>query len=170
MDIRACTVEDIDLLHDISRETFADTFLPYNTYENVEKYMAKAYSKDQLISELNHPETFTYFALVDDQVAGFLKINFKSSQTEKNYPHSMEVHRIYVRQAFKRQGVGKALMNWAEKKAREAQVDYIWLGVWEHNDAALAFYKSMGFQPFETHVFKMGDKTQKDFVLRKDIA
>lgn len=41
----------------------------------------------------------------------------------------------------------------------------VWLGVWEHNQNAHAFYNRMGFKHIDSHVFQMGDEAQIDFIM-----
>lgn len=170
MEIRKCTVKDVDILQMVCRQTFAETFLPFNTEHNVQKYMDQAYSLEALTKDLQDADSVIYLAFHEGEAVGHLKLNRGQAQTEKDYPGSMEIHRIYVLQDYKRLGIGKQFMDIAFHQAKEWQVDYIWLGVWEHNEPALKFYKKMGFKPFRTHIFTMGDKTQTDYILRKEIA
>ena len=67
-------------------------------------------------------------------------------------------------------GVGKRLMATALEAAQEAGVDWVWLGVWEHNQKAIAFYAHQGFEPFGRHSFRLGDDVQIDVMMRKKIA
>lgn len=45
----------------------------------------------------------------------------------------------------------------------------IWLGVWENNDNAVAFYKKMGFVQTGCHPFQMGDEEQIDLIMTKTL-
>jgi ribosomal protein S18 acetylase RimI-like enzyme len=40
----------------------------------------------------------------------------------------------------------------------------LWLGVWESNHKALAFYKKNNFISFDTHTFTMGEEVQTDLL------
>ena len=53
--------------------------------------------------------------------------------------------------------------------ARQKQMDWIWLGVWEHNHRAIAFYEKMGFRIFERHLFLLGRDVQYDWSMRRKI-
>lgn len=48
----------------------------------------------------------------------------------------------------------------------ENNLDYIWLGVWEHNVDAIKFYEKQGFKKFDTHIFKLGDDEQTDNLMK----
>jgi ribosomal protein S18 acetylase RimI-like enzyme len=46
---------------------------------------------------------------------------------------------------------------------------YLWLGVWEENTKAIAFYKKNGFVVFDTHIFRLGEEVQTDYLMKKQI-
>ncbi|MDK7978301.1 GNAT family N-acetyltransferase, partial [Enterococcus faecalis] len=70
---------------------------------------------------------------------------------------------------FKGKKLGTQLLELAEEKAREFGKNALWLGVWEHNDAARAFYKTIGYRYYSQHSFFMGDDEQTDFILLKEL-
>ncbi|TCI36270.1 GNAT family N-acetyltransferase [Exiguobacterium sp. SH4S7] len=165
--IKACTIEDVDALRDISIETFTDTFEAENDPEHLAAYLERAYNMPQLECELSNPDSQFFFAYVDGRVAGYLKVNAKDAQTEVMGDEVFELERIYVRRAFQGSGVGKALYDRAVSCARELDKREIWLGVWEHNHKALAFYKKHGFVQTGAHTFYMGDDAQADLIMAK---
>lgn len=170
MKIKRCDIGDVKDLQKICRQTFAETFAPFNTPENIEKYLDSAYNQEQLTKEILNPNTVVYIAYDGDQPVGHLKLNRKDAQTEKGYDDSLEVHRIYVAQSYQRHGLGAHFMMMAYEQAMEWEVSYMWLGVWEHNEKALKFYQAMGFKPYRTHVFTLGDKKQTDYILRREVV
>lgn len=54
--------------------------------------------------------------------------------------------------------------------AKEWQAEWIWLGVWERNPEATAFYERCGFIRFGEHVFQLGGDAQTDVLMRKDLG
>ena len=102
-------------------------------------------------------------------MVGYLKINDAPAQSDINDPESMEVERIYVRKEHKGKGLGKVLMDYALQQAKEKKKNYVWLGVWEKNVDAIAFYKKMGFRETGRHSFRMGDELQSDLIMKKII-
>jgi ribosomal protein S18 acetylase RimI-like enzyme len=48
--------------------------------------------------------------------------------------------------------------------------DRIWLGVWERNGRALAFYRKFGFEVFGDHVFQFGRDPQRDLIMALEVA
>ncbi len=55
------------------------------------------------------------------------------------------------------------------KIAQEHNKHKIWLGVWEHNPRAQAFYKRHGFKVVGEHHFQTGDVTDTDLIMEKEL-
>ena len=167
--IKQCTASDAQQLQDISILTYKETFDEHNSEENMNAYLAAAYNLPKLEKELANPNSYFYFALVDTEVAGYLKLNTDAAQTEPMDSNSMELERIYILKRFQKNGVGKALMDKALEMAEQLGKEKIWLGVWEHNDNARAFYEKKGFVETGSHSFFMGDDEQTDLILTKTL-
>lgn len=165
--IKKCQVQDLKAIQEVSIQTFTDTFLPFNTKENIDKYVARAFTDEKLISEVNDAHSQFFLAYIGHEVCGYLKVNEYPAQTEKTIPDSLEVERIYVKKEFKRQHVGSALMEQAIQIAQAKKVKQLWLGVWEKNTVALSFYQKNGFKKESSHTFHMGDKEQTDYLMVK---
>ncbi|KAK2960804.1 putative polyamine N-acetyltransferase [Blattamonas nauphoetae] len=165
--LRTCTLENILELQDISVKTMVDTFGKDNTEEDMKEYVDSALNLTQLEKELKNPDSEFYFADFEGKLAGYLKVNKKEAQTETHDPNGLEIHRIYILPEFKRRGIGKFLINHAEKIAREAGCGSMWLGVWERNFGALEFYKNMGFVQTGSHEFLLGTDRQTDLIMTK---
>jgi ribosomal protein S18 acetylase RimI-like enzyme len=158
--------KQVSELIEIGKTTFAETFAPHNKEENLNFYLTNSFTVEKLTNELQNKDSQFYFAEVDGQLAGYLKINFRSAQTELQDPVAMEVERIYVLQSFQGKKVGQALMEKALHEAKKNQCQYLWLGVWEQNEKALAFYEKNGFEIFGSHVFQFGDEPQNDLMMK----
>jgi ribosomal protein S18 acetylase RimI-like enzyme len=163
----ACTEQDWEQLLNISYQTFDETFRPDNTSENMEAYLSEAFTEEKIKNELNNPESEFHFIYFDDELAGYLKVNTGSAQTEQMGDESLEIERIYVLKIFQKQGIGKQLYNKALTIAKQYNLSKVWLGVWEHNQNAIEFYKKMGFKHISDHSFFMGDDRQTDIIMQK---
>ncbi|WP_277015344.1 GNAT family N-acetyltransferase [Flavobacterium lindanitolerans] len=164
--LKKVTLIDIDQLQKIGRQTFFETFAESNTEENMKEYLEKSFSTEKLNSELNNPNSEFYFSLEEDTVIGYLKINFGASQTELKDDKALEIERIYVLKEFHGKKVGQLLYEKAIQIAKETKADYVWLGVWEENHRALAFYKKNGFVEFDRHIFRLGNDEQTDIMMK----
>lgn len=167
--IKECTLEDIHELQKISRGTFTETFEEHNSPEHLSAYLEKAYNLNQLESELANPSSQFFFIYSNHEVAGYLKINTGEAQTEAMDSDSLEIERIYVKKKFHKHGLGKRLMDEAFAIAAREKKSKIWLGVWEANDNAIAFYGKKGFVQQGSHSFFMGDDEQVDLIMVKTL-
>ncbi|OJX54367.1 MAG: GNAT family N-acetyltransferase [Flavobacterium sp. 38-13] len=164
--LKKVTLIDIDQLQKIGRQTFFETFAESNTEENMKKYLENSFSTEKLHSELSNTNSEFYFAVEEDIVIGYLKINFGASQTELKDDKALEIERIYVLKEFHGKKVGQLLYEKAIQIAKETKSDYVWLGVWEENHRALAFYKKNGFVEFDKHIFRLGNDEQTDIMMK----
>jgi ribosomal protein S18 acetylase RimI-like enzyme len=163
-------LQDIEQLQAIGRQTFSETFAQSNSADNMAKYLEEAYAHDKLSAELTDPNSLFYLASLNDEIIGYLKLNFGASQTELKDSKALEIERIYVAKAFHGQKVGQLLYDKAIEVAKEKKVDYIWLGVWEENHRAIQFYTKNGFVAFDKHVFVLGDDAQTDIMMKLELV
>lgn len=168
--IQKCTVEDLQELQKISIETFTDTFQEHNSPEHLQAYLEKAYHLEQLEAELANPLSHFFFIYSGQEIAGYLKINTGSAQTEEMDEDTLEIERIYVRRKFHKHGLGKQLMQKAIDFALQSRKHRIWLGVWEKNENAIGFYQKKGFVQIGAHSFFMGDDEQVDLIMAKNLS
>jgi diamine N-acetyltransferase len=167
--IKKCALSDSRELQEISYETFNETFKHQNSPENMKAYLEKAFNLEQLEKELSNINSQFYFVYFNDEIAGYLKINTSEAQSEEMGDESLEIERIYVKQKFHKHGLGKFLLNKAVDMAKELDKKELWLGVWEKNENAIAFYKKMGFVQTGVHSFQMGDEEQMDLIMTKTL-
>jgi diamine N-acetyltransferase len=168
-EIKKCSRTDLLTLQEISQETFNETFKDENSPENMMAYLEKAFNLKQLEKELSNKNSQFFFVYFNDEVAGYLKININNAQSEEMGEESLEIERIYVKNKFQGHGLGKDLLNKAIETAMDLNKEKIWLGVWEKNEKAIAFYKKMGFVQTGAHSFYMGDEEQTDFIMVKTL-
>ncbi|MGJ3235774.1 GNAT family N-acetyltransferase [Marivirga sp.] len=167
LDIRKVLINEVELLQQISKQTFMETYSSGNTEENMMRYLEEEFSIDKLASELKDQYATFYFARYDSKIVGYLKVNFGDSQTELHDKNTLEIQRIYVSKKFQGSGIGKSLYEKAIKIAQEKEVDFVWLGVWEENPKAIRFYEKVGFEAFDKHIFVLGDEEQTDIMMKK---
>ncbi|WP_304197608.1 GNAT family N-acetyltransferase [Flavobacterium alvei] len=166
INILKVTLNDIDQLQKIGKQTFEETFSESNSEVNMKTYLEEGFSIQKLTTELNDKNSEFYFATFENEVIGYLKINFGASQTELKDSKSLEIERIYVSKEFHGKSVGQLLYDKAIQIAKQKNVDYVWLGVWEENPRAISFYKKNGFVEFDKHIFKLGNDEQTDIMMK----
>jgi ribosomal protein S18 acetylase RimI-like enzyme len=169
INIKKCTLEDSRKLQEISYETFNETFMQQNSPENMNAYLERAFNLKQLEKELSNISSQFFFVNFNNEVAGYLKVNTNDAQSEEMGNESLEIERIYIKNKLQKHGLGKYLLNKAMEIAMERNKKKIWLGVWEKNENAIAFYLKMGFVQTGAHSFYMGDEEQTDLIMTKTL-
>lgn len=167
--IQKASVNDLHALVAIGKETFFETFAESNTKEDMEKYLQENFNSGKMLKELNNPCSFFYIAWDDSTAIGYLKINFDGAQTEIQNKDSLEIERIYVKDAYHGKKAGQLLYEKAIEIAVLKKKKTVWLGVWEENPRAIRFYEKNGFTAFDKHIFKMGGDEQTDIMMRKPL-
>jgi diamine N-acetyltransferase len=166
IEIIRVTLNDIDQLQKIARETFIETYSAVNTAENMKKYLDECFSLEKLTAELNDTNSQFYFAGLDDNIIGYIKLNSGQAQTELKDDQALEIERIYVLKEFQRRNAGQLLYEKAMQIAGHVNADYVWLGVWDRNPRAISFYEKNGFVEFDKHIFRLGNDEQTDIMMK----
>ena len=166
--IAPASIHDIIKLQTISRSTFVQTFNEHNNPEDMQAYLDNSFSIEKLSAELNNKNSTFYFAIDNNlnTVVGYLKVNTGDAQSEKKDLNAFEIERIYVDKTYFGKKVGQLLFDKAIEIAKSKKVSYVWLGVWEENHRALAFYAKNGFKAFDKHLFKLGNDEQFDILMK----
>ena len=167
MNVRFATINDAELIANLSRQTFHETFASHNTQADMEMFMNEQFTKEALMKEVGEPGNIFLLAYDGDMPVGYVRMRENNNPPELNGAAAIEVARIYAVAAAIGKGVGKLLMQRCIDIARQNGKDIIWLGVWEQNQRAIEFYSKWGFEKFGTHVFLLGNDPQMDWLMKK---
>jgi ribosomal protein S18 acetylase RimI-like enzyme len=80
-------------------------------------------------------------------------------------PAPIELARFYVGGPWQGQGVAQRLMAEVGSVIRGMGGQTVWLGVWELNPRAIAFYAKCGFQDAGNADFYVGPERQSDRIM-----
>ena len=169
--IREAGPADAALVADVARRTFYDSFAEHNTAENMRIFMEEQFPREKQMAEVGAPGRIFLLAFIGDEPAGYVSL-----RTGAELPQGMEgaraieIVQIYSEKRMIGKGVGPALMQAALDLATQRGFDWVWLGVWEHNHRAHAFYHKWGFERFGEHVFIVGLDAQTDWWMRKKLV
>jgi len=167
--LRSALPSDAALLADLGARTFRETFHAICSPEDLAAYVAGAYGEATQRGELGDPARPGLVLEVEGRAAGFVQLRLGHREPGVPGQRPVELQRIYVLQAFHGGGWGTVLMNASLEVARAWGADAIWLGVWEHNLKALAFYARHGFREAGDHVFMIGQQKDRDLILAKEL-
>lgn len=167
--IKKLATVDVSLLLAISKQTFFDAFHHLNKPEDMDAYASQAFTIKRLLQEITTPGSVFYWAMLNDEPVGFIKLNSELAQNEFQDNNSMEVERLYVLASYQGRQIGQQLIHFAINEAIKNKHDFIWLGVWEHNQHAIRFYQRLGFTIYGSHDFMLGTDRQTDLLMRKEL-
>ncbi|MEI9945379.1 MAG: GNAT family N-acetyltransferase [Chitinophagaceae bacterium] len=167
--VRIAAKEDAKLIADLSRETFYDTFAASNSKENMDKFMTEKFTSKNLRAEVGADGNTFLLAYYGEEPVGYARLRDNNNPPALKGTSSLEIARIYSIKKMIGKGVGKALMLKSIAIAKEKNKEVIWLGVWEKNETAFAFYKKWGFEKFAEHDFVLGNDVQRDWLLKKEL-
>lgn len=164
-----CALSDLERLVEISKTTFVAAFEKDNDPADFKAYIRIAFGKKNILTQLKNLGSTFYFVFKDEELVGYFKLNEQDAQTDIKTEVAIELERIYVLQEFQGKQIGKLMLQKAIKLATEKGKEYIWLGVWEKNIAAIRFYEKLGFSKFDTHLYYIGKDKQTDWLMRYEI-
>jgi diamine N-acetyltransferase len=167
MAIRRANPADAEMLAQLAARTFYDAFASSNTPESMQAYMSAAFNLQGIERELADPRSKFLIAEVGGEPAGYARL-YKGEIPEcVTGPDPLEIVRLYVEQRWWGSGVGRALMQTCLDEARQSGHRTIYLGVWEQNHRALAFYRKWGFEIVGSHILMVGDDPQNDWWMER---
>ncbi|HEX5084549.1 MAG TPA: GNAT family N-acetyltransferase [Blastocatellia bacterium] len=168
--IRAATAADAEMLNDLARRTFHDAFAPMNSPENIEFYMSQNFTPQKFSAQLADPRVIFLIAEIGAAPVAFAKLYSGEVPDCVSGVAPVEIGRFYVDQQFHGKGVAQALMQACFDRARQSGHETVFLGVWEHNHRAIAFYRKCGFDAVGSYVFQMGDEAQTDLWMERGLG
>lgn len=158
--IRRATPRDAAALADLGARTFRDTFAADNRPEDLDAYIAATYSDELQRREIEDRDCITLLVHEGDLLIGFAQVRRSAERWG-----SVEIVRFYVDRGWHGRGIAPRLMGEAYAAARELGGSDVWLGVWERNSRAIAFYAKCGFVDVGSHPFFVGSDLQTDRIM-----
>lgn len=167
--IRRANPEDAGLLAELGARTFSETFAANNTPEDMAAYLASSFNLAQQTNELADPGATFLIAEVGGVAAGYAQLRAGKPAEEIEGAKPVELVRLYASREWLGRGVGEALMSACVDEAQQAGYETIWLGVWQRNARAQAFYRKWNFRAVGEHAFQLGSDLQTDILMERAI-
>jgi GNAT superfamily N-acetyltransferase len=163
--IRTATPEDAEALAALATRTFSETYAAHNTPEDMALHLATWFGPSQQRRELDDPSMATIVAVADGRFAGYAQLRSQDTPACITGEKPIEVQRFYVAREWHGRGVAHVLMQAAKVEAARRGGRTLWLGVWDRNERAKAFYGKQGFRDVGSQTFLLGTDRQTDRVL-----
>ena len=167
--IRRADAEDAGLLSELGARTFAETFAPDNSPKDIAAYIGASFTIAQQTTELTDPASSFFIAEVGGLPVGYAQLHAGEPADGVEGAKPVELVRLYVSREWLGRGVGEALMRACVDEARQSGHGTIWLGVWERNGRAQAFYRRWNFRAVGEHVFQLGSDPQRDILMERGV-
>jgi diamine N-acetyltransferase len=173
--VRPATIADAVQLSQLGATTFRETFECENAPEDMASYLSEAFTPQRQAAEIADPASTVLLAeqqgrAGDTELVGYAHLVSGPPPAGVEGAVPLELKRLYVARAWQGRGVAQALMDAALDAARSRGADAVWLGVWERNPRAVAFYRKYGFARVGEHSFVLGSDTQTDWVLSMPLS
>lgn len=167
--IRFAVAADINILAALGTTTCYEAYFELDPSADLADYCARIYSPENVRAEFEDPDSTFLIAEINDRAVGFAKLRENKPVECVDGEYAIELQRIYLLERVKRMGVGKALLDECKRIGRERGYRQIWLGVWNENKVAQAFYEKVGMTKVGTTAFNDGKNDFVNFVYASDI-
>jgi diamine N-acetyltransferase len=168
--IRVASLDDVEAIVSLGIRTFRDTFDEVNTPENMMRYLNETFTLKRIGEEILEPDSAFFLAEQESTIIGYARVRYADKPDGVGEGKAIEIERLYADKKFLGKRVGYLLMSECLQFARDNNCKWVWLGVWENNERAIAFYKRWGFERFGEHVFMLGNDAQTDWLMKKHLS
>jgi ribosomal protein S18 acetylase RimI-like enzyme len=163
--IRRAAASDAAAVAELAARTFADWFGAANRAEDLDAHLERSYGDELQRREIEDRDWVTLLAESDGRAIAYAQVKRGEAPACVDGEAPIEIARFYVDRAFHGKGIAQELMARAIDASRELGGETIWLGVWERNPRAIAFYEKCGFRDCGSHPFLVGSDLQTDRVM-----
>lgn len=173
--IRPASVDDAPQLSRFAARVFNDTFAKDNSRADMEIYAASAFAPDIQAGEIRDPAATILLAEQihspgELDLVGYAFLSTGEAPAAISGASPIELRRFYVASKWHGRGVAHQLMDATLEMARTRGGRTLWLGVWERNLRAIAFYRKLGFERVGEYTFMLGNDPQTDWLLQRPLA
>lgn len=163
--VRRASIADVAVLVELSASTFRDTYASAHEPAEVERHIALNFTPAQIAAEISGPASSMLLACVADEPVGYAALRIGPYPDCVPGPAPIELGRLYLTKASIGKGYGSALMRACLEEQATLGCGTIWLGVWDRNALACAFYEKWGFRRVGTYEFLFGETPYRDVVM-----
>ncbi|MFM7706731.1 MAG: GNAT family N-acetyltransferase [Gammaproteobacteria bacterium] len=168
--MRPATAADAALVAALAEQTFREAFSAQNPPEQMDRHCRENFGVDIQAQEIAAPDRLTLLIESQGRAAGFAQLRWDTPPEVVSATAPGEIQRFYLLQKFHGAGLAATLMSACLEMLRTRGSDVAWLGVWEENPRAIAFYRKQGFVEVGRKVFMVGTDPQRDLVMARTLA
>ncbi|MCM2316162.1 MAG: GNAT family N-acetyltransferase [Thermoanaerobaculia bacterium] len=141
-----------------------------NTVEDMNLHCRASYGREVQSAEISNSGMVTLVCEDDGTLIAFAQLRWSEAPGCVSATSPGEIQRLYVAQPWHGRGIAQDLMTACMKEMRMRDSDVVWLGVWERNPRAIAFYRKLGFVEAGSHVLPLGTDPQRDIIMVRPVS
>jgi ribosomal protein S18 acetylase RimI-like enzyme len=168
--IRLAIVDDVPLLCRLGAATFRETYRQISDPREVDDYADEQFTPQKVAAWFRKPCARTLLAEVGDVPVGYAHLRHAQVPACVADRKAIELSRLYLLATAQGSGLGNAMMAAALAQAAALDARSVWLGAYDRNLRALAFYARHGFTQVGTHEFEFGGRVYADPVLTRSVV
>jgi diamine N-acetyltransferase len=168
--LRLATALDVDTLRHLGATTFRETYRAISDPREVDEYADEHFTAERVEAWFAKPCARTLLAFMAGRPVGYAHLRHARVPACVSDRKAVELSRLYLLASAQGHGLGNALMTAILAQAAELGDRTIWLGAYDRNVKALAFYARHGFVQVGTHEFEFGGKIYADPVLTRPVT
>ena len=166
--IRPAATADAESISSLIGRVWSKHFAYSVTTEDLADFLQTKLHPAQIALEIADPDIHFIVAVNSSQTTiGVVQLVKHTTEPGLTTLKHVEIRRLYVDDEYQGKGLARALMVEAQEWAKAEGYGGTWLGVWEMNERAIAFYGKMGYVTQGEHVFYVGSSERRDFVMEK---
>jgi GNAT superfamily N-acetyltransferase len=164
--IRRAGAQDAEALAALGAKTFCDTFSHLYPPQDLQAFLAQAYTPDAFRLFLGRSDQAMWLAESEGEPVGYAHAGGCALPHPEVTPGCGELKRLYVLKDRQGSGLGGHLielaLDWMEAPGRR-----LWIGVWSENHGAQRLYARYGFAKVGEYEFPVGGTRDREFILRR---
>ncbi|MEQ3655285.1 MAG: GNAT family N-acetyltransferase [Dokdonia sp.] len=148
--LQALTLSDHSEVYQLLQTIYTPAYGHY-WEDNGKWYLDQQYQLEHFTKELNEKKSKYYLINYSDKNGtssvpiGIFKYNTHTPYAPLPEYRAFKIHRLYLAVDFQGKGIGKLMMQYAQKIAKKDKHQLIWLDAMDTHVQAQSFYKSLGF-------------------------
>lgn len=168
--LRPARADDALCLGVLATQVFLDTYATDGIRPALAAEVLQAFSTDAMTTLLARDDTCVLVAEDAGRLVAFAQVTPEAAQPNVPSAAPAELDRLYVQEPYTRRGLGRTLLQAAERCAMDAGATDLWLTPWVHNLRALRFYEACGYADRGLAWFHMHGEQHENRVLARRLA
>ena len=171
--IRPARLEDADILAELGRRTFLDTFvakdgfaIPYPQADLL-PYLDESFGPAAVRRRIAEDRSGYWVAERDGVFLAYANAGPNGLPHPDAAAGDQELRRIYVDKAAQGLGLGTKLLGISLDWMETHSTGPLWIGVWSGNLKAQKLYAAHGFEKAGEYDYPVGDWLDHEFILRR---